>query len=144
MTTPEFTITRTFNAPRDLVWRAWTDAEELAGWFHPMGVTAETVSVDLRVGGRYRYTMINETTGEQFPTGGEYLEITPVEKLVMTWGHPDDAVEDAPVITLTLLDRGDTTDMTFHLRGIDGRPGDDNVYDGWSEALTNLATFLER
>ena len=43
MTTPEFTITRTFNAPRELVWKAWTDKFELAHWFHPMGVTAESV-----------------------------------------------------------------------------------------------------
>ena len=67
MTTPEFTITRTFNAPRELVWKAWTDKFELAHWFHPMGVTVESVSVDLRVGGRYRYTMVNESTGEEYP-----------------------------------------------------------------------------
>ena len=84
MTTPEFTITRTFNAPRELVWKAWTDKFELAHWFHPMGVTAESVSVDLRVGGRYRYTMVNESTGEEYPTGGEYLAINPVEKLSNT------------------------------------------------------------
>ncbi|MGO1912232.1 MAG: SRPBCC family protein, partial [Corynebacterium sp.] len=57
--TPEFTINRTFDAPRELVWRAWTEEKELAQWFRPMGVTTESVSVDLRVGGRYRYTMVN-------------------------------------------------------------------------------------
>ena len=142
MTTPEFTITRTFNAPRELVWKAWTDKFELARWFHPMGVTAESVSVDLRVGGRYRYTMLNESTGEEYPTGGEYLAINPVEKLVFSWGHPDAPVEGTPVITLDLAERGDTTGMTFHLSGIAGVPGDGHVYDGWDEALTNLENAL--
>ncbi|MGO1950181.1 MAG: SRPBCC family protein [Mycobacteriaceae bacterium] len=141
--TPEFTINRTFDAPRELVWRAWTEEKELAQWFRPMGVTTESVSVDLRVGGRYRYTMVNDETGEQHPTGGEYLEIVPVERLVMSWGEPEAAVGDAAVITLTFTERGDVTDMLFHLRGFDRRPGDANVYDGWDEALTNLATHLE-
>lgn len=144
-TTPEFTINRTFNAPRKLVWRAWTTEEHLAAWFAPFGVTAESVSVDLRVGGRYRYTMVNQDTSEKYPTGGEYLAIIPVEHLSFTWGEPEAPVEDAAVISLTLNSStggDDTTEMTFHVRGVDGRPGDNNVYDGWDEALTNLARHL--
>lgn len=147
-TTPEFNITRTFNAPRDLVWRAWTEREHLAAWFGPFGVTTESVSVDLRVGGRYHYTMVNQDTGEKYPTGGEYLEVTPVERLVFTWGEPDAPVEGSPVVTLTLSTAGSDettqqTEMLFHLRGIEGRPGDGYVYDGWDEALTSLRHHLD-
>ncbi|GGA75077.1 activator of HSP90 ATPase [Pseudoclavibacter endophyticus] len=140
--TPEFTITRTFDAPRDLVWQAWTDEAEMAQWLHPFGVSTDGVSQDLAVGGRYRYTMTNTETGETFPTGGEYLEIEPKTRLVFTWGDPDAPAADAPVITLTFTELGAQTELVFHLSGIDGKPGDGWVYDGWDEALTNFGRHL--
>lgn len=140
---PQFSITRVFDAPRELVWAAWTEEAELAQWLHPMGVSVGSVSFDVRVGGRYRYTMTNDETGEQFPTGGEYLEVSPIDRLVFTWGDPDAVVEGTPVITLTLTPHGgERTELLFHLRGFEGKPGDGFVYDGWDEALTNFARHL--
>lgn len=141
-TDAEFTITRTLSAPPELVWRAWTDAAELAHWLHPAGVSSAGVSCDVRVGGRYRYTMTNDETGEQFPTGGEYLEIDPYRRLVFTWGEPDAPVAGTPVITLTFTEHGPGTDLVFHLRGFAGTPGDGFVFDGWAEALTNIGRHL--
>lgn len=141
-TAPEFSITRTFDASRELVWRAWTDESELAGWLRPFGVSTDSVSFDVRVGGRYTYTMTNDETGEKFPTGGEFLEVEPMERLVFTWGEPDAAVDIAPVITLTFVERGEQTELLFHLRGFDGKAGDGFVYDGWDEALSNLGRHL--
>ena len=144
--TPEFSITRTFDAPRDLVWRAWTVESELAQWLHPFGVSTDSVEFDVQVGGRYRYTMTNDETGEAFPTGGQFLEVSPQDRLVFTWAEPDAPVDIAPVITLTFtpLDGGsaERTELVLHLQGIAGEPGDDNVYDGWSEALENLGGHL--
>lgn len=139
---PEFTILRTFDAPRELVWRAWTEEAELAQWLRPFGVSTDSLSFDVRVGGRYAYTMTNEETGERFPTGGVYLEIEPISRLVFTWGEPGAPVESAPVITLTFTAQGDRTELLFHLRGFAGTPGDGYVYDGWDEALTNLDRHL--
>jgi uncharacterized protein YndB with AHSA1/START domain len=139
---PQFSITRVFDAPRELVWRAWTEGAELAQWLHPFGVSTDSVSFDVRVGGRYRYTMTNDETGEEFPTGGEYLEVAPFDRLVFTWGEPDAPVDVAPVITLTLIPRGERTELVFHLRGYEGKPGDGFVYDGWDEALTNFGRHL--
>lgn len=142
---PEFTITRTFDAPRKLVWRAWTDESELAQWLHPFGVTTESVSFDVRVGGRYRYTMINVETGDTYPTGGEFVEVEPFDRLVFSWGEPDAAVDEAPRVSLTFIERGDRgeqTELLFHLRGFEGKPGDGFVYDGWDEALTNMSRLL--
>ncbi len=139
---PEFSIIRTFDAPRELVWRAWTDEAEIAQWFHPFGVSTDSVSFDVRVGGRYRYTMTNDETGEQFPTGGEYLAVEPIDRLVFTWGEPDAPVDGMPVITLTFVPRGERTELVFHLRGYDGKPGDGFVYDGWDQALTNFGRHL--
>ena len=139
---PEFSITRTIAAPRETVWRAWTEEAELAQWLRPFGVSTGSVSFDVRVGGEYRYTMTNDETGEQYPTGGVFLEVQPPEKLVFTWGVPGEPMKSAPVITLTLEEENDGTELVFHLRGLAGEPGDGYVHDGWVEALTNFERFL--
>ncbi|WP_092804026.1 SRPBCC family protein [Rhodococcus globerulus] len=135
--TAEFTIIRIFDAPRELLWRAWTDPDEAARWWHPRGVRSprEHVAIDPRVGGTYSYLMINDEDGAEYPTGGTYLEVEEPKRLVFTWGNPEESVESAPRITVTLVEQGDKTEMTFHLVGIPGFKGDGNVYDGWSEAF---------
>lgn len=140
--TPEFSITRVFNAPPELVWQAWTQEADLAQWLKPFGVSTDSLSFDVRVGGHYRYTMTNEQTGEKFPTGGTFLEIEPVHRLVFTWGDPETPAGTAAVITLTFAEHDGGTELVFHLRGYDGTPGDGFVYDGWDEALTNLDHHL--
>ena|SRR6188472_3666820 len=140
----QFTISRIFDAPRDLVWRAWTDPDEAAIWWHPRGIETprESVQIDAHAGGRYSYTMI-APDGAEYPTTGVYLEITPPERLVFTWGSPGD--DDAPVISIDLAEHGDSraqTLMTFHVQGIDGSPGDENVYDGWDSAFDILDEHL--
>jgi uncharacterized protein YndB with AHSA1/START domain len=145
MTEKEFTIVRELDATPDRVWSAWVESDQLARWL-PDGVSTprETVHVDLRVGGTYGYTMINNETGDHYPTGGEYLEIDEPHRLVMSWGHPGDAVEEAPRITLELepLDGGRTR-LSFTLQGFAGAaPGDNNVYDGWDQALASLTRWV--
>lgn len=137
---PEFTIVRTLNARRELVWRAWTEKNDLAAWLP--STPLESISFDVREGGRYRYTMVNKQTGQEYHTGGVFLDVIPFERLVFTWGSPDDPVEGTPVVTLTLTAQGERTEMIFHLRGFAGHPGDQYVYDGWSGTLDNLATHL--
>lgn len=144
--TKHFTITRVFDAPRELVWRAWTDADEAAAWWHPRGVVTprDSVELDVRPGGRYRYTMI-APDGTEYPTAGVFREVAPPERLVMTWGSPGDD-ESAPVLTIELAEhgeRGEQTQMTFHVLGIDGAPGDDDVYDGWDSAFDILVEHLD-
>ena len=139
----QFTITRVFDAPRELVWRTWTDPDEAPHWFHPRGVTTprEHVDFDVRPGGRYRYTMI-AGDGTEYPTVGTYREVSPPGRLVFTWGSPGDADETMPLITVDLAEHGETgkqTLLTFHLVGLAGEPGDEFVHDGWSEALELLA-----
>ena len=97
----QFTITRVFDAPRDLVWQAWTDPDEAAIWWHPKGIETprESVHIDARLGGAYRYTMI-APDGTEYPTVGTYREITPPERIVMTWGSPGDADDAMPLLTI--------------------------------------------
>jgi uncharacterized protein YndB with AHSA1/START domain len=136
-TTQGFTLVRELDATPEEIWDAWTNPEEAAQWWHPRGVSTprDSVSIDARVGGRYAYTMVNDATGDEYPTGGVYREVQPFERLVFTWGSPDDNPDDTPVATVTIEPIGDRTRMTFDLRGIDGQPGDDNYYDGWVSAL---------
>ncbi|SDT43445.1 Uncharacterized conserved protein YndB, AHSA1/START domain [Paenibacillaceae bacterium GAS479] len=137
---PEFTITRTLSKRPELVWRAWTEEKELAGWLP--STPLESISYDVREGGRYRYTMVNAETGQEFHTGGVFLDVVPFERLVFTWGYPDDPIEGSPVVTLTLAEHDDRTELIFHLRGFAGHPGDKHVYDGWSGTLDNLENHL--
>src|SRR5690625_2899296 len=117
---PKPPIVRTFDAARELVWRAWTEDTELAQWLRPFGVTTDSVSFDVRVGGVYTYTMTNDETDEKFPTGGQFLEVEPMDRLVFTWGEPAAPVDMAPVITLSINGKGGRPVLTFHLRGYDG------------------------
>ena len=141
-----FTITRVYDAPRSLVWRMWTDPDEIAGWWHPHGLVTprDSVAADVRAGGAYRYTMV-EPDGTEYPTGGVYLEVVEPERLVFTWGHPD-ASEPQPVAFVELSEHGadgGATHLTFTLRGVEGRPGDEYFHDGWAEALEELASLLD-
>ena len=83
--------------------------------------------------------MVNPADGQEYPTAGVYREVTPPERLVYTWGSPGDDDDVVPVITVELRELSDDrTEMPFHLVGIDGAPGDENVYDGWDSAFDML------
>ena len=146
-TSKGFTIVRDFDADPQELWQAWTDPEEAATWWHPDELHAlpGSVAIDARVGGRYAYTMVNDVTGERYPTGGEYREVVENEKLVFTWGNPDDDPDSVPLITVTLAPlAAGRTRMTFDLRGIAAAPGDGNIHDGWDSALDQFAAHLRR
>ena len=79
--TERMTITRIFDAPRELVWKAWTDPEYVKQWWGPRGFTAPFCKMDFRVGGRSLYCM-RAPDGQEFWNGVEYFEIVPFEKIV--------------------------------------------------------------
>lgn len=138
---PSFTIIREFAAGRDRIWQAWTDPESMAAWFHPETLITprESVHVDLRVGGRYAYTMVDEDAGIDYPTAGTYLVVDPPRRLDFTWGSPGEE-DDAPVVSVGLDELGpDRTRMTFTVTGIGDDSGrDDSAYDGWNSAFAVL------
>lgn len=144
-TRKQFTITREFAAPREAVWRAWTDPAIAAQWWHPHEVETppESVRIDLRVGGTYEYLMI-APDGREFPTGGQYLEIDEPSRLRFSWADPGDAVDDAMLITIDLVEvEGGRCAMTFHLQGVDeDRVSEQSVSQGWAEAFEELDEAL--
>jgi uncharacterized protein YndB with AHSA1/START domain len=99
-------ITREFDAPPELVYEAWTTPELVGRWWSGQRGRTTSIDIDLRVGGRWRYVMVADSTGEQVAFHGEYREIVPNERIVSTEafeGIPD-ADEHASLNTLTLTE----------------------------------------
>ena len=116
----EVTITRVFDAPRELVWKAWTEPEQFANWFGtpPYTTPASTVSLDVRPGGRWAATMVHETDGTELPFRGEYREVVEPERLVLTFEDPADESNDlVEVLTVTFTDLGGKTELVAHQAG---------------------------
>ncbi len=81
-------ITRIFDAPRELVWKAWTDPEIVMQWWGPKGFTSPACKIDFRVKGQYLYCMRSPDGWEGW-SGGEYQEIIPLEKIVSVLFYAD-------------------------------------------------------
>ena len=143
-TDTEFSITRLLRAGRPRVWDLWTNPAEFPYWHHPKGFITpiESISIDLRVGGSYAYTLVNVQTGARFATTGVYLEITPLERLVFTWGDPATPPQEAPVASVDLRDSQGQTEMIFRLRRLATIPKDANVQAGWMQAIGYLETRI--
>jgi len=142
-TAREFTIARELDAPRELVFRAWTDPEHLTRWFGPRGCSTPRASIatDVRPGGTWRATMVVDETGQEFPTGGFYLEVREPERLVFTWREPGGDAES--VVTVALADLGGgRTAMTFHQAGFTTEETRREVHEGWSSAFDRLAEHV--
>ena len=140
-TLPEVTIKRTFNAPRAVVFKAWTDPKQLGQWFGPKGFDNPVCEADARPGGKLKIHM-RGPDGAIYPCLGTFHEVVEPERLVFTWADPGDPQDAAPVVTVTLEDLGERTRMTFHVDGLGGQPGDDGVYDGWDSAFDVLTQHL--
>jgi len=131
----EFTITRVYDAPRELVWRAWTDPDHVASWFGPRGITTprSTITMDVRPGGTFELTMVSDNDGTEYPSGGTFLEVVEPERLV--WRDRDVNM----TVTVTFADLGDQTEMTCH---VVGETGGAEAYEGWSTMFDKLAESL--
>jgi len=114
-TAQEITVTRVYDAPRQLVWRAWTEPERLARWWGPRGwsTPVESVTLDARPGGAFRLTSFNEE-GAEMETVAVFREVVAPERLVVEEAAEDSWHEGA-VTVVTLNDLGDgRTEMVFH------------------------------
>jgi uncharacterized protein YndB with AHSA1/START domain len=79
----ELVITRVFDAPRELVWKAWTDPKHIAQWWGPKGFTTRVEQMDFRPGGIWRYVMCSPD-GTEYPVNGVFREVVPSERIVAT------------------------------------------------------------
>ncbi len=125
--TERLVVTRVFDAPRELVWKAWTDPKYVVQWWGPKGFTAPVCKMDFRVGGKFLFCM-RAPDGQEFWNGGEYFEIVVHEKIVYSmyfadaegnkvqpaqYGIEHEAIDDAHDV-ITFEDFGDgQTKLTF-------------------------------
>ncbi len=140
----ELTITRTFDAPRSLVFAAWTDPAHLMKWWGPRGYTPQSCEVDLRPGGVYRFCM-RSPEGKDNRMHGAYREVVKPERLVLagSWVDADGKpIGPTSILTLTFEDVGGKTRMTLHNRIFESEAARDAHYRGWNSALDCLAEYL--
>ncbi|MBB5856782.1 SRPBCC domain-containing protein [Amycolatopsis umgeniensis] len=142
MAEKELTITRVFDAPRELVFQAWTVPEQFANWMGPRGFTAYDVKMDLTEGGAWQATIGNDE-GIEHTSGGTYREISPPERLVFTFFWLS-SPEETTLVTVDFTDLGDKTEMTFHQGEFRTTESRDEHRPGWSETFENLTAHLTR
>ncbi|HTQ75576.1 MAG TPA: SRPBCC domain-containing protein [Burkholderiales bacterium] len=104
----EIAATRVLDAPRELVWKAWTDPEHIAKWWGPNGFTTTTFSMDLRPGGVWRYVM-HGPDGRDYQNKVTYIEVVEPERLVYKLGGADDVEPVTHHVTVTFRDVGGRT-----------------------------------
>jgi len=138
----ELVITRTFDAPRDLVFTAWSKAEHAVRWFGPKNFTVPHCKMDFRVGGVYR-ACICSPDGAEYWMRGVYREIAKPERIVFTFAWEEEGERGREnLVTVTFVEQGDKTRMTFRQAFFESVSERDSHNEGWSECLDRLAQFL--
>ena len=139
----EVLITRIFDAPRERVFKAWTDPDEVAEWYGPdqFDTPRERIHIDLRVGGRYALTMIQRDNGAEFPAVYEIVELVEPELLVLRSEPMPEYGMPEPIVTrVEFHDHGAKTRMTLS-DGPYPPEGSGHAEAGWNAALDKLATL---
>lgn len=138
------TLKRTFDAPINLVWEAWTQPEHIAKWWSPKGMETTVIEHEFKVGGRWKYSM-PMPNGQEFIAEGVYLEIVELEKIVSKASFKP-MTEDVEIQSLFEED-GDKTNFTFNVihkteeyRMQQEKMG---IMNGWGSVFTRLEEFLK-
>jgi uncharacterized protein YndB with AHSA1/START domain len=147
-TDEQILITREFDAPRDLVYRAFTTPELVRRWWHARRGEVTVVEIDLRVGGRYRYVMVTPD-GFEVAFHGEYRELVPGERIVSTEtyeGVPDGvSEEDATTFnTATFSEAGGRTMLTLLIQAPNKWSRDAIIASGMEDGLQDALDLLEQ
>jgi uncharacterized protein YndB with AHSA1/START domain len=143
----EVTITRVFDAPRSMVYKAWTDPAQMAQWFGPREFTTPVCELDVRPGGAWKIVMRGRD-GAEYPGGGIYREVVERERLAFT----NNAVDKAGNVllegftTVTFEDDAGRTKLTMHTRATAMADGAERMLQGmeagWSQTLDKLGDAL--
>jgi uncharacterized protein YndB with AHSA1/START domain len=143
MTEYGITIRRVFDASRERVWQEWTEPERFADWFGgpEAEIPLETVTMDVRPGGRWRATMLFGPGRRVIRWRGEYLEVVAPGRLVLTFSERADEVYELVTVVLNDLGAG-RTEMLFEQRG-HLRPEEyDRTKDGWGGFFDRMEARL--
>ncbi len=145
----ELTITRILDAPRALVFKAWTEAEHLAQWWGPKGFTNPVCEIDLRPGGALRIVM-RAPDGAEYPMKGIFREIVPPERLVFTNIAVDAAGNSLleGLTTVTFAEHGAKTKLTLQTRAValvaQAERMVGGMEAGWTQSIDRLTVYVAR
>jgi uncharacterized protein YndB with AHSA1/START domain len=138
-TVGELTITRIFDAPRELVFRCMIEPEHLTHFWGPVGVSTpiENITVDPRPGGAFETIMVNDTDGADYPSRGVFVEIVEPERLV--WSEPDSGMTTTS--TFVQLDNG-RTEVRIHQTNVPEMYRSPDAQAGFQSSLDRFAAYL--
>ena len=140
----ELTITRTFDAPRDLVWKLFTDPQHLMRWMGPRNFEARNFTQDARVGGTWRGMLHPTDGGRDLWQGGTFRAIDPPSHIAYTFAWDADSGQPAneTLVTLDFEAKGKQTTLTFHQSGFPSEGERDGHRGGWNESFDKFEEYL--
>jgi len=139
------TITRVFDAPRELVFKAWTDKQHAMMWWGPKHHPATQVDMDVKPGGRWRHCLKSVETGKDLWHGGSFREVVPPERLVFTFAWEESGERGLEtLVTVTFEDLDGKTRMTMHQTPFQSLGERDGHGEGWSSAFDRLDEHLTK
>jgi uncharacterized protein YndB with AHSA1/START domain len=134
---------RVLKAPPERVYRAFLNADALAKWLPPNGFTCNVQHMEAKVGGTYKASFTNFTTGHSHSFGGKYLELVPNERIKYTDAFDNPAMPGAMMTTIVLKKVMGGTDLSVTQEGIPDAIPVEMCYLGWQDSLVNLAKLAE-
>ena len=143
METSTVTLHRVLRAPPEKIYRAFLEPAALAKWIPPYGFTCEVHHLDARVGGTFRMSFTNFSTGNSDAFGGEYHELVPNELLRYTDKFDDPNLPGEMTVTVILKQVLCGTDVSITQAGIPAMIPVEMCYLGWQESLLQLANLVE-
>jgi uncharacterized protein YndB with AHSA1/START domain len=139
----ELVITRVFDAPRELVWRMWTDPDHARHWWGPTHHPGVELSMDVRPGGRWRHCLRSVATGEDLWQYGVFREVDPPARLVFTfvWEQEGERGREN-LVTVTFTEKDGKTHMTFRHAPFFSDGERDGHGEGWTSTFDRLDALL--
>jgi uncharacterized protein YndB with AHSA1/START domain len=134
---------RVLRATPERVYRAFLDPDAMVKWVPPNGFTGKVHHMDARVGGSYKMSFTNFTTGKSHAFGGEYLELVPHERIRYTDTFDDPNLPGAMQVTITLKNVSCGTEVNITQEGVPDIIPAEACYLGWQESLALLAKLVE-
>jgi uncharacterized protein YndB with AHSA1/START domain len=143
MATHTIRLHRVLRSSPEKVYRAFLEADALAKWIPPHGFTAKVHHLDAKVGGTFKMSFTNFTTGSSHSFGGEYLELVPSERLRYTDKFDDPNLPGMMTVTVTLKKVSCGTEVSIEQAGVPEVIPAEACYLGWQESLGQLAQLVE-
>ena len=139
----ELVFTRVFDAPRSVVFRAWTDPQQVAQWWGPQGFSVVFLEMDVRPGGAWRKRM-RSPAGADYWRRGVYREVVEPERLVFTYisDDPESDPEHETIVAVSFTDNGAKTLMTFRQAEFESAAARDSHRHGWTSCMERFAAYL--